>query len=659
MKLNYFTYFFLLLALPLSGHAQVDSTLTDTLATPVVSDTLSGSPTDTLQTGSPEVIFNVTPWDYHAPLGADLAATDSTLRWQIWPSWTYKKNRDPGVISYRMGTIGRSNAQLINAHEPKYQQLFWGDIRLNDPVTGTVNWNYIPHHRIKALYEEQLGIDHLTRFYLKEYYLNKPLTQLNYDESSFEMRSLEFVLSRNFGQKTNAEISYWDRRDGGEYDNSSVVGRQIYARISHQIDYKQELRLHFLNNNFDNALPFGYMIPADPSQFAFDRFEAIPNESSASADRNGTVIGLNYYRRPADSTKTTSNFHAGIYSNGVKRSVDYSADQTSYNVQELGASLRKWIQLGPLEAEAGASYGYFINKSEADSNLVTGNWGMLRADGKMALQPVPLARLGGYGTYRSRSDGFSDYNLGARVSFSLADRVRLSAGISTGSRMPTPQQLYWQSVEYQGNEALENETIQSLYGELNIMPFKGLSIGAKAQLKQIEDGIIVGADSIFTNVTPYSSFSTTGYFDFNSRHFEFSGSATIQQFGHFGQSSTSPLPVEKSQRIWFKGAAYVKGYLFNRATFVKAGVAGMITPQSYHSAKYYPSLDYWQSAGGNRIPAFNRLDVDLSARVRTIMILLRYENVLDDVAQQGYFETAGYPMTQRRFIFGIRVLFRN
>lgn len=659
MKLNHVIYLLILLVLPLQIRAQVDSTATDSVPMPVTPDTLAASAADTLQADSAGVTLEVTPWDYHAPLGAALAASDSTLRWQLWPSWTYKKNRDPGVISYRLGTIGHTNAQLIDAQEPKYQQLYWEGIRLNDPVSGTVNWNYIPHHRIKTLYEEDRGITHRTNFYLREYHLNKPLTQLNYNESSFDTRSLEFVVSRNFGQKTNAEISYWDRRDGGEYPNSGVVGRQIYARVSHQLDKQQQLKLNFLNNNFDNALPFGYLIPDDPGQFSFDRFEAVANEPSGSGDRGSTVIGLNYYRRPADSTQTTSNFHAGIYSNATKRSVDYSEEETSYRVQELGAHVRKWQRLGPLLVEAAASYGYFINKSEADSNLVTGNWGLLRTEGKATLQPVSFLQLGGFGSYRSRSDGFSDYTTGVRAAFSLTERLTLSAGFSTGTRMPMPQQLYWQSETFRGNQNLIKESIQGLQGQVEVVPLQGLTVGAKAYLKHIEDGIMVGSDSVFTNANPYSSLSTTGFFNYNSTHFEFSGSATLQQFGDFWKSSSLQRPVDDRRRIWFKGSAYVKGYLFDRATYVKAGLAGMITPQAYRSARYYPSLDFWQSADGGIIPSFNRLDVDLSARVRTIMVLLRYENVLDDLAQQGYFETAGYPMTRRRFIFGIRVLFRN
>lgn len=652
MSIKQGTYLFFLLALPFAGMAQVDSTVTDTIPSTAAPDTLATNP------DSAKITFKVRPWDYHAPLSSELAATDSTLRWQIWPGWTYKKNRDPGVISYRLGSIGRTNAQLLNAHEPKYQQLFWEDIRLNDPVSGTVNWNYIPHHKIDALYAENLGVNHRTTFYLKEYHLNEPLTQLNYEESSFDTRQLEFVVSRNFGQKTNAEISYWDRRDGGEYNNSGVVGRQIYARVSHQLDQQQEVKLNFLNNNYDNQLPFGYRI-ANLGTFNFDRFNTSAVESNANGVRGSTVIGLNYYRRPADSSRTTSNLHIGVFSNSIKRDVDYSVDNTSYLVQELGTNVRKWQRLGPLDTEGAVSYSYFINKNEASSNLVTDNWGLAKAEGKATFQPVPFLQVGGHGRYRTRSDGFNDYTIGADAAISIDERIHISAAFSGGSRMATPQQLYWQSIEFDGKPDLENENIESLSGTLEVVPFRGSTVGFKSQLKQIENGIIVDGDSTFSNSNAYSSLSTTGFFDYNSTHFEFSGSATLHQFGNFLTSRSESLPVDENERIWFKGSAYVKGYLFNRATYVKAGLAGMISPQSYASAQYYPALDYWQSAGGNLIPSFNRLDADLTARVRSIIVLLRYENVLDDLVQQGYFETAAYPMTRRRFIFGIRVLLRN
>src|SRR5699024_5152178 len=129
-------------------------------------------------------------------------------------------------------------------------------------------------------------------------------------------------------------------------------------------------------------------------------------------------------------------------------------------------------------------------------------------------------------------------------------------------------------------------------------------------------GIMIGRDSTFTNENLFGTLSTDIFARYNSMHWELSGSATLQQFGDFLSPSNRPLLVNRTQRIWLKASAYVKGYVFKRAAYVKFGLAGMISPQAYQPEHYYPSLNFWQPTGSAFIPSFNRLDVDLSARVR-------------------------------------------
>ena len=96
------------------------------------------------------------------------------------------------------------------------------------------------------------------------------------------------------------------------------------------------------------------------------------------------------------------------------------------------------------------------------------------------------------------------------------------------------------------------------------------------------------------------------------------------------------------------------------------GIKTLTSPFNYQSKFYNTELAYWQSNSlsfdGSRqdfIPAFFRLDAELSARVRAIMVVLRYENALDGVGQAGYFEASAYPMPPRRLVVGIRAQFRN
>jgi len=655
-----FTYLLVLfMGFSLVVRAQVDSTATDSVTADttglLVNPAADTTRADSVASDSVKKVFNVVPWKYHRSLGSELISSDSTLRWQIWPDWTYKKNRDPGVISYRLGTIERNNAYMIDAQEPRYQRLNWEGINLNDPVSGTLYWNLVPMHKINSFYGEDNGLFYDSNFYLRQYYLNRPLTKLNYDESKFDYRHLEFMVSQNFTQRTNVELSYWDRRAGGEYSNANVSGRQIYGRIFHQLDHSQSLKLKFLSNKYTAGEPFGYVI-ADPENFAFDRFRTSANESRAESVVNASNISLSYYRRSRDTTKVTDDFHASLFYNNRSRGIEYSADSTYYEVQSFGGSTRKWLELKPLSLEAGGSYEVFKNKDGIISNVEMNNWSLLRTDGEAVFKPLSFLELNGEAAYGYRSDGFDSYRFKAGAVLYAGDFMTMEAKASRGTIMPTPQQLYWNSTEFQGDESLVNEEVEEVMGRLSLRPFDTFELGIKGQVKELKNSIMVGADSSFFNTPDYRSLSVTPFFNFGNSFLELSGSATYQQF----ENGTSQPFLNEKERIWLKGSLYLKGYLFDRATYVKAGFAGMMSPYRYQAADYNPVLDTWQPLSDDPLlPAYNRLDFDLSARVRTILILLRWENILDDVTQRGYFETAGYPMGQRRFIFGIRTFFRN
>jgi hypothetical protein len=637
-----------------------DTTTFDTIAT----DTLFRFPLNVVAlrdtTDGPRAeqeLFKVNPWEFHAPLGAERTATDSTLRWQYWSDWTYKLNREPGVISFRLGTGIRSNAIQRNAHEPRHQQLYWEDISLNDPVSGVVNWELIPQNKIADFYTDDLGTVHESRFYHHQYYINKPLSRLIYSESKFNYRNLEFEVSHNLSQRTNVEVSYWDRRSGGEYSNSEITGRQIYLKASHHLDQNKYLKLNYITNNYDIGQPFGYNME-DMLAFNFDRYNASAVQSSATTEQKNNILTLNYYQRNPDSTKTEDNFRTGLFHRSDERLLTYPGDSTGYSLRSVGVNARKWWQWGGLHLETGGKAAYSFNKTPENRSFPADNWASAKADGSVLLDFIPLIDLMGDAELQVRSDGFESYRINAESEISVGG-LTFTAGASTGTLMPTPQQLYWDSDQFRGYTDLKNEKIQDVRGALSYHFNSETKLGIRGQHKEITDGIMM-ADSLFTNVDNYASQSATAFFEWNLTHFEFEGSAVYQRFSDSFLSPSGSIPMSLRERVWLKGSAYWKGYLFDRATYVKAGVSGMAAPFRYQADRYNPELNYWQSVSNDQpLPMFNRLDVDISARVRSIMFILRWENVLDDVSQLGYFETAQYPMSQRRFIFSVRALFRN
>ncbi|HLR76748.1 MAG TPA: putative porin, partial [Balneolaceae bacterium] len=381
-------------------------------------------------------------------------------------------------------------------------------------------------------------------------------------------------------------------------------------------------------------------------------------QPNAESDRSATFFALNYNRRPADTTTLVGNLRAGIFMRTAKREVTYSADTTYYKARQLGANIKKWLKTGPLNISGKASFNYFFNDENAHSSLKSGNWALIKTEGKAVFQPVSFVELFGNAAFTKRG-GSQQYLLGANVAVSILNNLKMSAGYAVGTRMPSLQELYWQSERAEGNAGLVNEEISEMHIQLSGNIFSNTSAGIRTQLKQVGHGIML-VDSTFTNVNAFGSLSSTAWFNYNGSLFEFCGSATYHQFGNFLKEKEASFPLDKDGRVWLKAGAYVKGYLFDRATYVKVGLNGIFSPQPYRAAHYFTALDYWQPKSKDAlIPSFHRLDFDLSARIRTIMITLRYENILNNVFQQGYFETANYPMNRRRLIFGIKVLFRN
>ena len=175
-----------------------------------------------------------------------------------------------------------------------------------------------------------------------------------------------------------------------------------------------------------------------------------------------------------------------------------------------------------------------------------------------------------------------------------------------------------------------------------------------------ENSVFINAINQFENIDSFTNMSGTGWIGLDSRIFEGELSAVYKSFLSDSDNPVNQLLEESGDRMWLKGHFYWKNYLFDRATYVKAGISGMMAPGAFNTAEYITPLNRWQH-GTNILdnPSYYRMDVDVSARIRWFMLLLKWENVLDGVNQLGYFESTGYPMPERRFRLGLRILFTN
>lgn len=599
-------------------------------------------------------------WKNRIPSFSKQITTDSLLRWNIYPNWgdfyAYRRN----AISFRQGTIGRIDAFNINGYD-QYEQNFWlDDIPLNDPVTGLVNYNYVPHHKIGTVYETYTS-ELNSEVNIRDYYINEPVSYLNFDEASHDYRNLEFFVAQNTAPGTNIEVSYWDRRGGGFYPNNSVQGSQVMGRIYHHLGEKYQIQGLILRNDFNNDESGGYIVN-NPASFGFGEFTSAPVSSSGNSEilRNDIKLGL-YQREDTSSVES-----GGLIFTRTKndRTVRINADTLNWELITHGAQVFKKIETGFLSIDADANLNFSNKKSGttlSKDNWLTSNLGL-----DIELKLAENIRLFSSGKLNSRNTGHFGSSVSAGLGIGNADKLNFKTVISRESKIPSIQTLFWNSKNYSGTRDLKNERFISAYGEANVSIGSFWKIGGSGRLKFTEDRILLDTDSTFSNANSQDLAFASGYIQFKNSRFEIESSVAWEATAGFNLDQNHLVFGSVDNKVWLRNSLFYKNYAFDKAAFVKMGVRTLFSPLIYESQFYNTELAYWQSntltsdeSRQSFVPAFFRLDAELSARVRAIMVVIRWENALDGLGQAGYFEASSFPMPPRRLIVGIRAQFRN
>lgn len=645
---------FLMLALPLSAQV-VDSVATDSSSVQLA-DSVVTSPRDTLK--KPEKKKQepgqISPWKEQAGIGTTQITNDSLLRWQILPNWgdyyAYRKD----VISFRQGTIGRVDAFDIGGYTPIEQTVEMEGLVLNHPLTGLPDYNLVPHRKIKKVYEAYQG--HLeTKIQLRDFYVVKPISYLNYDEAGGDYRNLEFLVSQNFSEATNLEISYWDRKGGGYYPNNGVSGSQAFARVYHHLNDKFLLRAMYLRNQMDRNESFGYVV-GDPLAFTFDEFTSIPNKASANSKSTRWDLVTGIYQRADSSSSEIGGLEFSITKN--KRDLFFAPDTLNHHLRSLNGRAFRFFEMGKFRINADLRFSH--HSALENTPVSVSSWVDLKGEAKVKYQFLPKASIFAGAIYHQRGgDGFGS-EIFAGLTTSLFDRISFNTTAALYDRIPSIQSLYWNQGNYEGNSGLLNESGMSITGKLTLDVSKKIKLGGSGRIKFGENATFITPDSSFANSGSFTGISASAFGRFENHRFEFETSGVLRQ-NRYDQPDT-PLAAlnHLDYMVWIRNSGFIKGYVFDRAAYLKLGVKTLVSPFYYSSRTYNTELDYWQgNSQYQQIPSFFRLDAELSARVRGIMVVMRWENALDGLGQAGYFEAAGFPMPPRRLIVGIRAQFRN
>jgi hypothetical protein len=630
----------------------------DTLPQPAVNDTIPPPESDgpEMEPVEPEeeVIDTVIVWQYEMPGTFSEAETDSSLRWINMVSLFERYYRERGAITYRMGTTGRIDGLDLYGYETRHMEAQVEGMRINDPLTGAVNWNRIPNRKIASYKSADFGPTYRTETRLTDYYLTQPRTYINFDESKFNYRNLDFVFIQNVRKGTNIELSFWDRRDGGGYPRSGVEGRQAAAKIYHQLSDHWMLKGMYLNNALDREESFGYVMQ-NPELFAFNRFTAIPNESSAGSNQTSSDVYLQLHRR--SSTEQSVSTMMGLHYQTDKWSLEYSADSVAVDFNKAEIFINQSVNAGIADLNLDGR-AFWLNESLG--NLAESNWLGARVVSDLYSRLGSFAELNGYASLEIWDDQRVSSEAGGKVTLFPESRFSVSAFGGVSDKAPDLQALYWQSNEFSGNAGLLNEQEQTagMSAELKLTDY--LTVGGRGDIRLNNRSVYLDSDNRFVNIEAYRNLSATTWLGIDSRMFEGEVSAIFKTYETESLHEVNRQLAEAGDRIWLKGHLYWKNYMFDRATYVTAGVSGVVSPQRFHTAEFIAPLNRWQHGTNQMVnPSYYRMDIDVSARIRWFMLLLKWENVLDRVNQLGYFESTGYPMPEQRFRLGLRIVFTN
>ncbi|TVQ15466.1 MAG: hypothetical protein EA364_02205 [Balneolaceae bacterium] len=671
----------ILMVLP-QGTARADTTVTDTLRvrtiasdtlvvslpdTLVVSlpdkltvslpDTLALPVADTVAATEPEVIIRYQTLQFADPPAFDAVLTDSTLRWMQLMNLAEWYNRRPGVVPNRLGGLGRPDAVFLNGHAPAMQQVYFEGIPVADPVSGLVNINRLQMHHIDRYYEQTGFMNAGTHYRLRRYYLVRPLTRINYEQGPDGFISTEGLVSLNVDHRTNLEMSLWNLADGGYYPRDSYEGVQANVGIHHQYSGRLAMRAGLYYNSHQLAEPGGYQM-ASMTTFPFDRFLSAPVLSSAHSSVRQTLLRTDFYYRAAEEKPVE--LEGGFWHQRFRRFFHSSADTTFYRTLQFGSHASWQKTAGPADVRVSGRAAYNTVDPDRDRSIRLARWAEASTGIDFGVRAANMVRIAGTGSIAYRSDKFFDYGAGGGLILNPDGRFKIEANVSAGTRMPTLQQLYWRDSPYRANRDLDPVQIQRADVGVSWTNPSQTGAGIRGYASMISNDILMNTDSTFINADEYISLGGEVYAALNTTNWEIDLSSTML-FYHSEETGTQSLLLNESgTRFRNRMSVYRKGYLFDYATYIRVGVHVVLSPTAYRAADYNPALDWWDIAPVTEpLPSFYQVDLDMSARIRSVFLLMRYENLFDQAGQRGYFETPYYPMPGRRFRLGIRWVLRN
>lgn len=581
---------------------------------------------------------------------------DSTHRWSSNLDWYEWMERTPGNLLSRQGTFGRlSNVRSSMSSNGNW---YYEHFNVRNPVTDELHLEFVPINQVGQLSQTPTGEMRFTELWPLPL---KPRTEFNYQQSKLGLRTLGVRFSTMLIPNTGLDVSVIGEDDVGAYSRAKVSGFTSRGNLWHQyqnwmfgLRWLHNVDRHFQSDGYVQNLQDGTQTP-DMTFFNFNRFLMDPNEPAARSRARDSHQSLYAAYLPKSSGLLRHVSTALIRRNSAERFQNPDT-ASSYRVRSYEAQARLGLSLGSLDIDGSGSVATYAR--QGGLSLDIDQWQDLRLGAGASLYLMKSLQIRGWLNNRFRSDQGAGAELGASATLNLR-KLELMGKISQASRLPSIQSLYWSSPSFSGNSALGNVNESSISASLR---YRGKVFKPVLKLGySLNDGVpALGLDSVMTSLDRFSERYASIETRLDYKHWEIWASADVQQFATNASAALERQYFDDQLRLLGRMGIWWKGYLLGKATYAKIGFFGLYSPLAFTTMAYVPEMHRWEfPLSPFQIPGYARLDFDVSARIRSLFFLMRVENMFDDIAQLGYFQTAHYPMPGRRFRIGLRWVLRN
>ncbi len=613
-------------------------------------------------------------WSTPVLLNSRQIANDSLLRWTPTRTVNGWLKQYPGFRVYSLGTSERQAALYRLTADPRHLELTLDGVDLKNPLTGHVDLDRISLRQLQDLTESMGGGSQLFASF-REHYLNEPRLYLYFDENGTNIRNLDVLYTHNIKKNINVELGYHDRRDGLSFYGMNLTSGILHSRIYWQKTPSFRLKAGLNSRVRESEESFGY---TDSELFTFSFNPLIIRPKLSEKSRTAMLDGFlraewdlqekkNRLRSEVSDPRNTSFLSIGLNAQTYNRvlHVQFDSSEAGFDRLELHADyvrkIGRWSGHASLrnrvEMPQGNSFRG-MTTSGVSFNETTIRSVLLETD-------VRFQILGQWYLYAqvlagTRSDDRNRSSLIGGLYWQNPKGDQGDLYMGRARYLPDWQSLYWSSNLITGNRLLMSEEAHFSGIRLRKGVFDWLETEAAIEMRD-------------THHTPFTN--STGQFDtsdrirmlaasfsvrFDQPRYDVTLHATMKSAIDSGDDEYSRwIDAMGTQRL-IQGSFFIKGPIYNQAAYTRAGIIARWVPMNERAPKYQPLLDRWQFGLDSRvIPSYVVADMHISTRLRWMMVYLQLENVFHGLGQMGYFETPGYPISGRRFIFGIQVLFKN